>query len=284
MGIQVKMFTVIVHKPRPDFRVFIDLLFGAGRNVDADGDADPVSSREWLELYITDRESNAPNVELQAEACDPTLFEVRSESAQLAELAALYLYLYCGEVLKRDGVAVGPDECAHLKASYADQLARAERAVWHWSSVDDPFPDLGVVDECMKARKVLQSYQPISRDRSILRMALEGLIEIEDGVLENSAAEKAARHVEACSLCAEWLDEFYPDRAERRKAIEARASTYCCPSLRHAIYDADAQTRISFTMFRGEDPCWQINDDLCFAKYCPWCGSALPDEPAEMEL
>lgn len=276
------MFTVTVHKPRPDFRVFIDLLFGAGRNVDTDGDADPVWSRDWRELYITDRQSNAPKVGLYAAADDPTRFDVRSESTPLAELSAVYLYSYCGEALERDGMAVTLDECTHLKAIYADQLARADRAVWHRSSADDPFPSLEVIDECLRARAVLQSCRPTLRDDSVLRMALEGLIEIEDGLLENSLAEDAARHVENCPSCAEWLDEFFPDRAERRKVSEKRTSTYCCSSMRHAVYDADAQTRISFTMFRGVDPCWQINDDPCFARYCPWCGSALPDEPADM--
>lgn len=113
------MFTLTVRKPRPDFRVFIDLLFGPGRNVDTDGDADPVWSRDWRELSITDRESDAPTVEIHA---------------------------------------------------------------------------------------------------------VEGLIEIEDGVLENSVTEEAARHVESCPLCTEWLDQFYPDRAERRKESERRRS------------------------------------------------------------
>lgn len=277
------MFTVTVRKPRPDFRVFIDLLFGAGWNVDTDGDADPVWSRDWRELSIRDRENDAPKVEVYAAADDPTRFEVRSDAAPLAELAAIYLYSYCGEALEQDGVAVSPDECARLMEGYADQLARAGRAVWHRSSKFDPSPGLEVSSECVKVRDDLQHCRPTLRDDSVLRLALEGLIEIEDGIFGNSVLEDAARHVEICQSCTDWLDEYYPDRAERRKAAERRTSTYCCSSMRHAIYDADAQTRFSFTMFRGEDPCWQINDDLCFARFCPWCGSALPDKPADRE-
>ena len=211
------MFTVTVRKPRPDFRVFIDLLFGPGWNVDTDGDADPVWSRDWRELSITDRESDAPTVEIHAAADDPTRFEVKSGSAPLAELAALYLYSYCGEALERDGVAVSLDEYERLTARYADQLARADLAFWHRSSEDSPFPGLDVVDDCLRARDFLQSLRPTLRDDSVLRMALEGLIEIEDGVLENSVTEEAARHVESCPLCMEWLDQFYPDRAEEGK-------------------------------------------------------------------
>lgn len=277
----MKIFKVTVHKPRPDFRVLIDLLFGEGWNVDTEGDADPVWSRDWRELSIKDRESDTPKLEVYAAADDPTRFEVRSDAALLAELAAIYLYSYCGEALELDGVTFGPDECARLIESYEFQLNRAARAVWHLSSGDNPFPVREVGDACIAAREVLQSLGPALRDDSALRMALEGMIEIEDGILGDSGLEDAARHVEICQSCTEWLDEYFPDRAERRKAAEQRTSTYCCPSLRHAIYDADAQTRFSFTMFRGEDPCWQINDDLCFARFCPWCGSALPDKPAD---
>jgi hypothetical protein len=218
------MFTVTVRKPRPDFRVFIDLLFGPGWNVDTDGDADPVWSRDWRELSITGRESDASTVEIYAAADDPTRFEIKSNSTPLAELAALYLYSYCGEALERDGVAVRLDEYQRLIERYADQLARADLAFWHRSSEDVPFPGLDVVDDCVRARDVLQSLRPTLRDDSVLRMALEGLIEIEDGVLENSVAEEAARHVESCPLCTEWLDQFYPDRAERRKESERRTS------------------------------------------------------------
>jgi hypothetical protein len=32
-------------------------------------------------------------------------------------------------------------------------------------------------------------------------------------------------------------------------------------------------------MFRGEDPCWEIDGKNAFAVYCPWCGTKLPDGP-----
>ncbi|WNO10070.1 hypothetical protein [Teredinibacter sp. KSP-S5-2] len=96
------MFTVIVKKPRPDFRVFIDLLFGEGRSVDSEGDANSVHSRDWRDLYLKDRESDDPKVELYSEAVSPLYFEVESESQRLEELAALYLYLYCGDSIQSD--------------------------------------------------------------------------------------------------------------------------------------------------------------------------------------
>jgi hypothetical protein len=35
--------------------------------------------------------------------------------------------------------------------------------------------------------------------------------------------------------------------------------------------------RFAWSMSRGE-PCWLINDDWSFAKYCPWCGTKLPED------
>ena len=58
------MFIVKVNQSRPDFRVFIDLLYGYGHNVDTDGDSFRPESREWKYLYIKDRESDEPPVSI----------------------------------------------------------------------------------------------------------------------------------------------------------------------------------------------------------------------------
>lgn len=133
---------VIVDKPRPDFRVFIDLLYGLGRNVDTDGDANDVWSRDWRELYIRDRENDASGVEIYAAPEPSPRFGVTSDDAELGELAALYLYMFCGAVIERNGQALSADEISHLKLKHADALARAADSVWHQSGIDNPFPDL----------------------------------------------------------------------------------------------------------------------------------------------
>ena len=52
------MYKVRITNARPDFRVFIDLLYNRARDVDTDGDSEPANSRNWTNLYIKDRESN----------------------------------------------------------------------------------------------------------------------------------------------------------------------------------------------------------------------------------
>ena len=58
------MFIVKVNQSRPDFRVFIDLLYGYGHYVDTDGDSFRPESREWKYLYNKDRESDEPPVSI----------------------------------------------------------------------------------------------------------------------------------------------------------------------------------------------------------------------------
>lgn len=137
------MIKVIVKNPRPDFRVFVDLLFGFGRNIDSDGDSNPVYSRSWRELYISDRESDEPHVELYSELLDPLQFEVKSKSKRLEELAALYLYLSCGVSMEKDGVFFSEQDIQALKLNYVKEITRADNSIWHQSGEKNPYPNLG---------------------------------------------------------------------------------------------------------------------------------------------
>jgi len=47
----------------------------------------------------------------------------------------------------------------------------------------------------------------------------------------------------------------------------------------YVAIEEPADIRISFEMFRGEDPCWKIEGKHTFASYCPWCGQKLPSKP-----
>ncbi|SFM22440.1 hypothetical protein [Marinobacter zhejiangensis] len=136
------MMKVIVDKPRPDFRVFFDLLFGQGRNVDSEGDAYPVFSREWRDLYFKDREGDEPKVEIYAEIGNPLEFEVESKSVRLEELSALYLFLFCGDSISKGGIDLGVDAVNQLKIKYSGELLRAENSIWHNSNENNPYPNI----------------------------------------------------------------------------------------------------------------------------------------------
>lgn len=130
---------VVDGKPRPDFRVFVDLLYEPGQDVDTHGDAVPVHSREWTYLYLRAREEDAPEILLTNESADSRLLEVQSESASLAELAAIYLYLYCGESIEANGRFLSEDALQQLHLKYADALERASASIWHQSSSVNPY-------------------------------------------------------------------------------------------------------------------------------------------------
>jgi hypothetical protein len=135
------MHTVEIDRDRPDFRVLVDLLYGHGRNVDTEGNSYPVNSRTWTELYIKNRESNDPAVDIALREGAPATFEITSGSSRLEELAALYLCIFCGQSLSHEGVYLPPERISQLRTTYAMELARAEASVWHQSSDAYPYPN-----------------------------------------------------------------------------------------------------------------------------------------------
>lgn len=134
------MHSVRATRHRPDFRVFIELLYGHGRNVDTDGDAEPVFSRSWTWLYLKDRESDDPALTIAAESEGSSHFTVKSASPRLQELAALYLFLHCGVSISAQGRMLDEENLARLQERYRAELARAQASVWHQSSHLQPYP------------------------------------------------------------------------------------------------------------------------------------------------
>lgn len=90
--------------------------------------------------------------------------------------------------------------------------------------------------------------------------------------------QKAVKHIRECPKCREWFHSIVPTNVLQR---QQRLSKYCCPGMFTAVEEPTTRTtpRFSFTMFRGEDPCWMIDGMNAFACYCPWCGKKLPDKP-----
>ncbi|MGK8222214.1 hypothetical protein ACRS2S_19880 [Achromobacter xylosoxidans] len=134
------MYTVTVVRDRPDFRCFLDLLYGPGRDVDTDGDSFPVSSRSWTYLYVKDRESEDPCVDIQVNEADGAIFNVQSESSRLEELAALYLFLTCGGSISFTGQELDETSVRSLCEKYSVELGRAGRSIWQLSTDESPCP------------------------------------------------------------------------------------------------------------------------------------------------
>ncbi len=135
------MYRVTINRARPDFRCFIDLLYGADEAVDSDGNAHPVSDRSWSFLYLCARRSQRSPIEIWAGQEDISQFSVSSDSSQLEELAAIYLYLTCGESISSAGQKLDQSTIDDLCERYSVELKRARESIWHQSTEDSPYPN-----------------------------------------------------------------------------------------------------------------------------------------------
>jgi hypothetical protein len=83
--------------PRPPFGLVADHLWGAGADVDTDGNSSSPSDTNWTELTVQLRpdtgDLNRVDVDPASEL--PLVLKVVSSSAELAERVAEYLANYC---------------------------------------------------------------------------------------------------------------------------------------------------------------------------------------------
>jgi hypothetical protein len=95
---------------------------------------------------------------------------------------------------------------------------------------------------------------------------------------DQSEEGHAIKHLRECPRCRHWVSTIVPEEQYRRQARMAR---YCCAGMFCAVEEHQERQapRFSFSLFRDEDPCWQIDGRNTFAVYCPWCGTKLPGAP-----
>jgi len=94
---------------------------------------------------------------------------------------------------------------------------------------------------------------------------------------DKEADAKAIDHIRKCPKCRDWIHNVIPKEIMRR---QHRLSKYCCAGMFVAVEEPkNKKNRITFYMFRGEDPCWQIKGVMTFISYCPWCGEKMPEKP-----
>jgi hypothetical protein len=92
-----------------------------------------------------------------------------------------------------------------------------------------------------------------------------------------SSDNKATEHIRKCPKCREWINSVIPKPILQR---QHRLTKYCCAGMFVAIEESQkGKNKITFQLFRGEDPCWMIDGVNSFITFCPWCGKKLPDKP-----
>ena len=99
-----------------------------------------MESRDWTNLYVKDRESDDPSVEIIEELTGP-YFEISSDSERLETIVALYLMEYCGDSIERNSLELPESAIGELRTKYEKELERGRTSVWHQSSPDVPYPN-----------------------------------------------------------------------------------------------------------------------------------------------
>ena len=136
-------------------------------------------------------------------------------------------------------------------------------------------------ESCKAAQQTILDFQSGIAGDSALQLALDGMIVVERGHFLSEALYQACVHVDDCNACQEWgsslLDSLFPERVVLRE----RAKQYCCSHMFSAVTNPDSSVQFSFSLFRAEDPCWSINGEYAFARFCPWCGGTLPEQSFE---
>ena len=109
--------------------------------MDTEGDSNPVYYRMWRYLYIKDRESEDPSIEIYSEESLPLIFEIESKSKRLEELSAIYMYNFCGTLIANENGTISKGEIDTLRKKYAKELSRASQSIWHQSSEQNEYPN-----------------------------------------------------------------------------------------------------------------------------------------------
>ena len=132
---------------RPDFRLVITVLFGPDVDaVDSDGDAHHPASREWTDLYCYSRVVKSRWSEIEPDSRDPLVLAIRSDSPDLAALAALFMSDETNGKVTLDRESSKPvdrdtliEACATLEP--LDRLEASKESVWRRATLDNPYPN-----------------------------------------------------------------------------------------------------------------------------------------------
>lgn len=131
---------------------------------------------------------------------------------------------------------------------------------------------------CESSQKILVAMLT-SGNESLLSLALDECIEIDDSVSTDHRVLKAIKHALSCQKCQQWRAVILqPELFEWRK----RASSYCCTEMFRAIDAPQNELIFRFERTGPENlPYWTAGESHTAVNYCPWCGTILPDRPFE---
>jgi hypothetical protein len=139
------LFRVKPAGPRPDFRLVVSFLWSDMHNVDSDGDSYNPASRDWMELYLKNREVPSEVVSVHPLEMDPLILAVESESEALAARTAFFLARETdGEVADGEGKFgryTTLESRVGAEFDHEAALRRADASVWRKATLENPYPN-----------------------------------------------------------------------------------------------------------------------------------------------
>lgn len=132
--------------------------------------------------------------------------------------------------------------------------------------------------DCESSQKILVAMLT-GGNESLLSLALDECIEIDDSVSTDHRVLVAIKHALGCPKCQQWrVVTLQPELFEWRK----RAKKYCCTEMFRAIDAPQNELVFRFERTGPENlPYWTVGESHTVVHYCPWCGKVLPDRPFE---
>lgn len=87
---------VVQPGPRPPYYRVAEHLWGAGCNIDSDGNSETPEDSRWTELTIELRGSDEKRVDIDPLSSEPLILQVRATSPALAEETAKFIVEWSG--------------------------------------------------------------------------------------------------------------------------------------------------------------------------------------------
>ncbi|MFL1386167.1 aspartate/glutamate racemase family protein [Pseudomonas tritici] len=119
----------------PDFRSIAEHVWGAGCNIDSDGDCSTPEDRHWTELTLILRSCPSERIDIDPVSTAPLTLEIRASNADLCQRAADFILSVSGDFVTHLGMATiakaNPFRiaCLHTAASNIDVFDTAAKAL-----------------------------------------------------------------------------------------------------------------------------------------------------------
>jgi hypothetical protein len=136
---------VIVNSNLPDYRLFIDFIWGSGHNVDSEGDSYNPASRNWTELYMSSRVKKGESFTIEQNKDNSLIYLISSYNEYVAKRAAYLLAKETSQKICVDEVEYKLDfleDKLGQDFNLLDALKRADASIWRKSSLENPYSNL----------------------------------------------------------------------------------------------------------------------------------------------